>query len=78
MGASSIFSFTLINTKNKAITALTPEQRPSTPSVKLTPLSVPSITKIENGILSIPKFKSIPFLKFPVKGIRISFLISLE
>ena len=38
----------------------TPQARPSRPSVKLTPLTVPRITKARNGIVKIPASSSLP------------------
>ena len=47
-------------------------QRPSSPSVKFTPLSVPRVIKNRAGTNKIPRDKNLPFSKPPVKGISIS------
>ena len=70
-GVTLKFPFNPIIIKNKETIIVTVEHRPSSPSVKFTPLSVPSITKSAKGIHIIPSFSIIPFSNEPVKGIRI-------
>ena len=58
--------------KKSATTMVTEEQSPSSPSVKLTPLSVPSTTRNTKGTNKAPSGNMSPVSVFPVKGTRIS------
>ena len=55
-----------------ATSMVTLVQRPSRPSVKFTPLSVPSMMKNSAGTKKIPRDRKLPPSKPPVKGISIS------
>ena len=58
-----------ISMKNIATIIVTDEQSPSSPSVKFTPLSVPSITNSAKGIQIMPSFNTTPVSNEPVNGI---------
>ena len=67
IGSIPLFVPIATTVKNVATKTVTLDARPSSPSVKFTPFTVPITTKNINGIASHPMFRYLP----PLKGISI-------
>ena len=72
MGLMPISSPIATMVRKVATRMVTLVQSPSSPSVKFTPLSVPSTIKNRAGIKRIPSERNLPPSNPPVKGISIS------
>ena len=78
MGLMPVFSPMATTVMKVATRIVTLVHRPSRPSVKFTPLSVPRVTKKRKGTNSHPRSRKYPWSKPPVKGMSMDVPTSLE